>query len=662
MGTVRISLKSRVIPVTLSLWILSAAPAPPAAKTAARNSAAPVGARSVLAYLEQSIAWYRNIGDLEQTTGTGNDVLLWDSTHQSSLRALQLAFDFARADAALRTAGQQSAAGTDQSAVSGSAGRNIQQVAASAAQRVTNVQGRIADLDTALTKANAKNRPALAAQREELEAELNLAKEVQQTVQGMLTFVSSNAPGSAGDSDFVSQINDLQRTVPEVIFTRPATARNSAGNAAGSSPANPTTAPAAPVRTAAAPALANPGSEGLVTLASDLFTLYSARSRLDADLAETDALLRSIEQIKAPVVANLRASIQKSEELVNAAASDDPAQIAAGEQQVNALTARFKQLSTVVVPIGEQEILVETTRGDLAEWRSGIASLYRGFAHKLMERLGGLAAAIFFILVVSNLFRRATFRYIKDVRRRRQFLVIRRFLVGFLITIVLVLSFVTQFGSVATYAGFLTAGLALALQNVILSVVAYFFLIGRYGVKVGDRVTVAGVTGDVIDLGLVRMYMMELTGAGADLHSTGRVVVYSNSVIFQPAAIFKQLPGTNYGWHTVALTLAPGTDFDLAEKTLGGALNSVYGKYRATIEQQHAVFEKSVEMQVKAPEPESRLRFSDEGLEFSARFPVEVQRAAEIDDEVMKALYNAIEHEPKLTLSATGAPKVLPAA
>ena len=58
---------------------------------------------------------------------------------------------------------------------------------------------------------------------------------------------------------------------------------------------------------------------------------------------------------------------------------------------------------------------------------------------------------------------------------------------------------VSEVGSVATYVGFVTAGVAVALQNVILAVVAYFFLIGRYGVKVGDRITLAGVTGRVVD-------------------------------------------------------------------------------------------------------------------------------------------------------------------
>ena len=94
-------------------------------------------------------------------------------------------------------------------------------------------------------------------------------------------------------------------------------------------------------------------------------------------------------------------------------------------------------------------------------------------------------------------------------------------------------------------------------KRVILSVAAYFFLIGRYGVRVGDRITVSGVTGDVIDVGLVRLYLMELSGTGIDLYPTGRVVVFSNSVMFQAAPFFKQLPGTAYAWHEVAVTLAP---------------------------------------------------------------------------------------------------------
>ena len=170
-------------------------------------------------------------------------------------------------------------------------------------------------------------------------------------------------------------------------------------------------------------------------------------------------------------------------------------------------------------------------------------------------------------------------------------MLLRRIVTDILLAIVLALGFVSEFGSLATFAGFLTAGIAVALQTIILSVAAYFFLIGRHGVRVGDRITVSGVTGDVIDVGLVRLYLMELGGAGADLHPTGRVVVVSNSVLFQGAPFFKQIPGTAYAWHEVAVKLEPGGDYTMAESKLLEAVNSVYAQYRVIIEQQSQTLE-----------------------------------------------------------------------
>jgi small-conductance mechanosensitive channel len=167
------------------------------------------------------------------------------------------------------------------------------------------------------------------------------------------------------------------------------------------------------------------------------------------------------------------------------------------------------------------------------------------------------------------------------------------------------------------------------------------------------------VTGDVIDIGLVRIYLMELAGAGGDRHVTGRIVVFSNSVLFQPSALFKQMPGTEYVWRTVTLTLTPESDYQLAESRLMEAVDSVYRDYQESIERQHAAFERSVDVKVSAPHPEGRLRLSDAGLEFSARYPAEMRSAATIDDRVIRALYEAIANEPKLALAPSGAPKVL---
>jgi hypothetical protein len=63
-------------------------------------------------------------------------------------------------------------------------------------------------------------------------------------------------------------------------------------------------------------------------------------------------------------------------------------------------------------------------------------------------------------------------------------------------------------------------------------------------------------------------------------------------------------------------------------------------------------------MPLEPAKPEGRLRFTDAGLEFLARYPVETQQAAVTDDRVINALSEAITREPLLVLAPSGAPKV----
>jgi small-conductance mechanosensitive channel len=319
---------------------------------------------------------------------------------------------------------------------------------------------------------------------------------------------------------------------------------------------------------------------------------------------------------------------------------------------------RFKQISVAILPLDEQAISIGTVRGNLEESVAGFDRQSHGTGRYLMLRVGMLAVVLLVVLLISEAWRRAIVRYVHEPRRRRQFLVLRRVVVVSTMVITVTLGFMTEFGSLATYAGFVTAGVAVALQNPILSVVGYFFLVGRYGFRVGDRVTISGVTGDVLDIGLVRIYLMELSSAGSDAHLTGRVVVFANAVVFQPAALYKQMPGIDYVWHSVTLTLAPDTDFQLVERKLLDAVDSVYQEYRVKIEEEYATLQKTLDVQLSAPGPESRAQFTDAGVQFTVRYPAEMKQASATDDRMLKALSDAIAAEPKFAFAAGGRPRV----
>jgi len=169
------------------------------------------------------------------------------------------------------------------------------------------------------------------------------------------------------------------------------------------------------------------------------------------------------------------------------------------------------------------------------------------------------------------------------------------------------------------------------------------------------------VTGDVIDIGLIRLHMMEVGGAESDRQPTGRVVAFSNAVVFQPtASLFRQIPGTSFVWHLVSLVLVPESDYALAEKRLLGAVEKVYAGYQEKIERQHREMERALGVVVPTPKPRSLLRLTQTGLEVVIRYPVEIESANEIDDRIIRELLSSLEQPPKLKLVGTGIPNIQP--
>lgn len=519
---------------------------------------------------------------------------------------------------------------------------SLEQAAASANERIQRLQSQIDGLNQQIAKAPRRKLATLLSQRDTLTSDLAFAKLAQGVLKDMLQFASGNEKSGG----LLGQINLLASSdsVPAAL--------------------SDTIGPAAPVSNTAKPeATFHPESAGIAPLIANCFQLSRARGQIDTLLSETGKLDTQVAKVMAPLRTNIRALIVEGDSIANAVTSEtDPNQLNTDRQQIESMSARFKALSGPIVPLREQSIAIAATQGGLEQWRAAVSEQLQTVFGYLAFRLGTLAVAIILLLIISEIVRRATFRYVRDTRRRRQFVLIRRFIVGTIATIIVIITSVSGIGSLATVAGFVTAGLAVALQNVILSVVAYFFLIGRYGLKAGDRVTVSGTTGQVMEVGLVRLYLMELAGAGTDVHSTGRVAVFSNSVIFQPSALLKQAPGTEYAWHTVSTTLVQETDLEEARKRIASAVEAVYEGYRGTIEKQHDAFERAANIQLADPVPVSRARLTDAGLEVAVRFPVEIQRMSEVDEKVIDSVLKQIESEPQLKLASGGFPKVLPSA
>ncbi|MGC2694660.1 MAG: mechanosensitive ion channel family protein [Candidatus Angelobacter sp.] len=597
----------------------------------------------IIPFLNQTIVWSRQLTTQQQLVTEPSDALFLNDGRQLADQVVKLSFDFARARAqallSQTTAGGRSAQASSQY-------QGLIDSAAKADQQVKGLQQELDGFHQQMLTATGKKRSTLQAVISETEGELELFQTRRDTLRSMLQFATGTAASGLGAGSLLAQVEELARTIP-AAGKEPNEPNSQTGNTANS---------ASPAVIAARERKETPN--GILALATDLFTLRRKLHALDDNLRQTDVVVQASKNLRAPLVAKVKELTQKGDDIAGQPDSQDPAVLAQQKKDLDTITGQFKQVSASLLPLGKQSILLDIYKRTTANWRNAVQSDYDAELKGLLIRLGGLGLILGVVFGVSELWKRATFRYITDTRRRYQFLLIRRIVLWCLIAIIVATAFASELGAITTFAGLMTAGIAVALQNVILSMAGYFFLIGKYGVRVGDRVNIAGVTGDVVDIGLVRLQLMEITGGPAP-RPTGRVVAFSNAVVFQAGSgMFKQIPGTSFLWHEITLTLDPTSDYRQVEHRMMEAVKKVYGEYGEKMELQRRSVERSLNSNLNEFAPESRLHLTPTSLEVVIRYPVEMGNAGEIDDRMTREILDAIERDPKLRLQIARQPTI----
>jgi small-conductance mechanosensitive channel len=343
------------------------------------------------------------------------------------------------------------------------------------------------------------------------------------------------------------------------------------------------------------------------------------------------------------LVAELRALSARGDALMAQADNADSATLGVTRAQLDTLANQFKQASVLFVPLKKQAALLDQYRRNLKNWRDAVKAESRSALESLGIRVALLALILGAVFALAELWHRGVLKYVQDSRRRYQLLLLRRIALWTLVVIIIGFTFASELSSIVTFAGLITAGLAVAMQSVLVSIVGYFFLIGKYGIRVGDRVQIGEVSGEIIELGMVRMYLMELAGRGSDV-PTGRVAAFPNSVVFQvTTGLFKQIPGVSFAWHDITLALPPGVDYPTVKEKLFTAANEALADYREEIQRQTREMQRTTLSSAGGDAmPTVQLSYSVKGVDAHVRYPVHLSHAAEIDERMSRTLLQVI--------------------
>lgn len=606
----------------------------------------------IMEHLSAVVHWSRQWENADITLSRPGDEVYIENGRSLAQQIVQLEFQSALAQATLL--GDTKTASANGNGQGNTEAQNLSKLQQQLAQRTKEIQQQMDVLAVKIPAARVKDRPALQTQQDNLQGQLQLAQTLRDSLQKLSAFVTSTETAGGAANGLTKKILALQR--------------NTLGAAPVSQSGKDNTT------AATSPIVHSSQNEGLIGQLRQMFRLVTSTRTLNQLDQEAGQLHASTKQLRAPLIVALRTTLAQGQLQLssNAGASAESAAAKAADahetpaqekKEMADLVQHFKLLSNATLPLSQQLILLEQSQANLDQLQASIKHDYVGILRALLLRVGGILLALGIIWLLAELWRRATFRYVHDARRRRQFLVIRRVVLGVCMFIVILLGFISDFSSLATYAGLITAGIAVALQAIILSIAAYFFLVGRYGVRVGDRATIVynganSVTGDVVDIGLVRFYMMELVGDGVDMQPTGRICAFPNSVLFQTNPLFRQLPGTEYTWREIVLPLQPQSDGALVEKQLMSIVQKMYSEYSALLERQHQSIESAMAIYVETPKPYSRMRFNGSGMEIIVRYPVPLRRTGELDDRMVQEVEQMLRANPSIQLPAGAAPSL----
>lgn len=211
-------------------------------------------------------------------------------------------------------------------------------------------------------------------------------------------------------------------------------------------------------------------------------------------------------------------------------------------------------------------------------------------------------------------------------------------------------------GRIGVVLGLAAAGVAFAMQEVIGALAGWVSILSSRQFRVGDRIQMGGVRGDVLDITPLRTKVLEIGSASGEeswvrgRQYTGRIVSISNKAVFSEP-VYNSSAGLDYLWEELTLPVPYDGDWRLAEQILREEVehaSSSQGAREAVDQMRRRYLVHSTEV-----EPRVFVRATDNWIELSARFVVPVRKARTVKDEMTRRVLARFEENGLSVASET---------
>lgn len=203
------------------------------------------------------------------------------------------------------------------------------------------------------------------------------------------------------------------------------------------------------------------------------------------------------------------------------------------------------------------------------------------------------------------------------------------------------------FEDIGTFLGLLSAGLAVALSDLLANLAGWVFILTRRPYVVGDRIKVDGHMGDVIDIRLFTTFLLECGNWVDADQATGRIIMIPNGSVFRKTtANFTR--SFEHIWDEIHVLVTFESDWKLAKKILEEIAQTKLHTMSSGVEDQirRAASKHMIFFQKLTPIVYTDVK--DSGIQLTIRFLTLPRSRRSTSQTVWEAILNRFADEPHI--------------
>ncbi len=261
--------------------------------------------------------------------------------------------------------------------------------------------------------------------------------------------------------------------------------------------------------------------------------------------------------------------------------------------------------------------------------------------HPIYGKLIALAFWLLLVFVVRLFVNKTLNRSIKDADKKYKARKAFSLLSYTFLLMVLLFIFRENLGQIGVTLGLAGAGIAFALQEVIVSFAGWLYISISGVINTGDRVKIGDTRGDIIDIGMLTTTLME-TGdwVDGDLYN-GKILTLTNSYILKQSV-------SNYSsefpflWDEVSIPIRTECDVDVTRALFLSILEDVCGEYSKSSQKKWSELADNYRVEEAQVQPMVSIKFDSNFVTYTLRYVVDYKKRRSTKDEISTQVLKAI--------------------